>query len=512
MKDDEYEGYRDPLALTLLRHAVDRPRAPAAQDDDETLTYAQLYERVAATAAGLCSLGVGSGDRVAIRLPNSVPFLSVALACLWRGAPFVPISVDDPTGRVERILTDNDPALLVSLDHDGVAPHELLSTGGAVPDRAEDPERDAYMIYTSGTTGSPKGVRIPVASFGWSISATAEGLGLGLSTRSLCVSPFHFDGSYTALFPTLLAGGCVVIPPREQLLFVRRFFRAVLQDRITHTSFSPSYLRLLLASSKLGDLAGSGLRTMGLGGEEVLAADLAALWDVLPDLRVFNYYGPTEATIEVTTYELDRSTIGSGVIPIGVPHRGVRFYLADPTGRLIEESDRVGELLIAGNQLMRGYWGDPALSDKVLRHDVGAGELVYETGDLVSRDAQGRYVYCGRADDVVKRRGVRISLAEVARVLRAGDGVSGAVCVPVDLEGHLGLAAFVQGGPDVTPGKLLDSAAVQLPSTMLPERVFVVDAFPLTSSGKVDQRALLASVGCSGWEDPSSQPARALSA
>jgi len=504
----------------LLRHALDRPGALAAQDDVEALTYAQLYESVAATAAGLSSLGVGPGDRVAVRLPNSVRFLSVTMACLWLGVPFVPISVDDPARRVEQILHDNDPSLIVALEDDDAASgiagptvagaDELLSRGGSVPNRVQDPERDAYMIYTSGTTGSPKGVRIPVGSFGWSISATAEGLGLYPSTRSLCVSPFHFDGSYATLFPTLVAGGCVVIPQREQLLFVRRFFSVVLQDGITHTSFSPSYLRLVLASSKLRDLAGSGLQTMGLGGEEVLAEDLAALWDVLPDLRVYNYYGPTEATIEVTTYELDRPTIRSGAVPIGVPHRGVRFFLVDADRQLVGEPNTIGELHIAGNQLMRGYWGDEALTDQVLRTDVVPGELVYKTGDLARRDGQGRYIYSGRADDVVKRRGVRISLAELARVLRAMEGVSGAVCVRVDLEGRLGIAAFVQGGPDVTASKLLEGAGSYLPSTMLPDRVFVVDGFPMTTAGKVNVRALKASVGYRGWENssPELQPAQ----
>jgi amino acid adenylation domain-containing protein len=448
---------------------------------------------------------------VAVRLPNSVDFLSVALACLWVGAPFVPISIDDPARRVEQILTDNDPSLVVVVEADRSAPgllgrtvagpHDLVRSGGPVPDRARNPERDAYMIYTSGTTGSPKGVQIPAASFGWSISATADGLGLDCSTRSLCVSPFHFDGSYTNLFPSLVAGGCVVIPKRERLMFVRSFFSAILDEGITHTSFSPSYLRLVLGSSRLRDLAGSRLRTMGLGGEQVSVEDLAMLWDVVPELRIYNFYGPTEATIEVTTYELDRSTIGSGPVPIGVPHAGVRFYLAGSDGALIGDSNEIGELLIAGKQLMRGYWGAPSVTDEVLRTDLVPGELVYKTGDLARRDEHGRYIYVGRADDVVKRRGVRISLTELSRALRAADGVSGAVCVLVEIEGRLGIAAFVAGNAALTVRDVLASVGSRLPSTMSPDKVFLVDEFPMTSVGKVDQRALMAAVGCRAWRD-----------
>jgi acyl-coenzyme A synthetase/AMP-(fatty) acid ligase len=319
------------------------------------------------------------------------------------------------------------------------------------------------------------------------------------------VSPFHFDGSYATLFPSLVAGGCVVIPKRERLLFVRKFFSAVLEEGITHTSFSPSYLRLVLGSPRLRDLAGSALRTMGLGGEQVSAEDLAALWGVVPELRVYNYYGPTETTIEVTTYQLDQPTVGSGPVPIGVPHPGVRFYLLGSDGELIGDADEVGELLIAGNQLMRGYWGDQSVSDDVLRTDLVPGELVYKTGDLAHRDGQGRYIYVGRVDDVVKRRGVRISLTELSRALRAADGVSGAVCVLVEIEGRLGIAAFVQGTAALSVRTVLESVASQLPSTMVPDKVFLVDAFPMTSVGKVDQRALRASVGCRSWEDRTPQ-------
>jgi len=112
---------------------------------------------------------------------------------------------------------------------------------------------------------------------------------------------------------------------------------------------------------------------MGLGGEEVLAEDLAALWDVLPDLRVYNYYDPLRQRSKWTTYELDRPTIRSGAVPIGVPHRGVRFFLVDADRQLVGEPNTIGELHIAGNQLMRGYWGDEALTDQVLRTDVVPG-------------------------------------------------------------------------------------------------------------------------------------------
>ena len=499
----------DPAYLIFLRHAEERPEQAAVKDDEEILTYGALRERAAQVASGLSALGVGPHDRVALQLPNSSAFVSAAMGCLWLGAAFVPLSVDDPSARVERILADSDPVVVITRSPQDRVPagparrvatlQSILSLAGPAPPRCQVPERDAYLIYTSGTTGTPKGVRISARAFGWAISTTAAMLGLDPSTRALCVSPFHFDGSYGNLFPPLVAGGCVVIPPREELLFVRRFYRELLEQEITHTGFSPSYLRLVLSSPRLASLAGSHLRTLALGGEQCVAGDLARLWEVLPNLRVFNYYGPTETTIELTTYEIDQSEIGSGEIPLGLPHPGVDFYVVGADGGAVVGADEIGELYVGGRQLMSGYLGDEELTASVLRSDIVPGQKVYKTGDLVRRDDRGRYVFVGRSDDVVKRRGVRTSLGEISRVLRSVDTVTGAVRLPVDIGGGMGIAGFVEAGLEMTVSDLLEAASLQLPAGMLPDEIFIVPSLPMNSSGKIDRGALLNASGRKAW-------------
>ncbi len=499
----------DPAELILLRHADHRPGAEAVRDDQESLTYSELLDRVCAIASGLSALGVDPEDRVALWLPNSAAFVTVALGCLWLGAAFVPLSTTDPPARIARILDDCEPKLVVSLDGSEALPGNsrwrhtditaVLAAAGSAPPRAQDPGRDAYLIYTSGTTGMPKGVRIPASAFAWAISTGTRMMGLDAATRALSVSAFHFDGSYGNLFPPLVAGGSIFIPKREQLIFVKRFYSAVLEEGITHTGFSPSYLRLVLSSPKLPNLGHSDLRTLSLGGEECVARDLAHIWGVLPDLRVFNYYGPTESTIEVTTYEVERDCLETGEVPLGVPHAGVSFHLVRPDGTTIDGSDETGELYIGGQQLMKGYWGDDSLTAAVLRDDVVPGDVLYKTGDLVRRDRRGRYMYVGRCDDVVKRRGVRTSLGEIGRVLRGVEGVTGAVCLAIEIGGALGLAAFVEAGLDITVPKLLEAGSAQLPATMLPDEIFIVRSLPMTSSGKVDRAALLQAAGRKAW-------------
>src|ERR1700722_18668935 len=124
---------------------------------------------------------------------------------------------------------------------------------------------------------------------------------------------------------------------------------------------------------------------------------------------------------------------------MGEPHPGTSFHLVGENGRIVDEADRVGELYISGLQLMHGYWGAQTLTDEVLRTDVVPGLTVYRTGDLVYRDERGRYVYVDRADRVVKRSGVRISLVELTEAMRNLAGVSAAACVMFDNQGELGI-------------------------------------------------------------------------
>ncbi|MBV8860771.1 MAG: AMP-binding protein [Mycobacterium sp.] len=157
----------------------------------------------------------------------------------------------------------------------------------------------------------------------------------------------------------------------------------------------------------------------------------------------------------------------------------------------------VGELYIGGLQLMAGYLNDPALSAAVLRTDVVDGTTLYRTGDLIFRDARGNYVYVGRSDRVIKRHGVRMSLVEVTEALGGIDGVASAACTTFDLQGNLGVVAFVVPDGELTPVAVRQAASQRLPETMLPDQFVFVAHLPLTSSSKIDERRLLTEAGLS---------------
>jgi amino acid adenylation domain-containing protein len=491
----------------VLRHADRAPYRPAVKDLDRALTRGELRAAAGRVAAGLRQKGVEPGERVALLIGNSVDFVVAALGCLWAGVTFVPLAITDPDIRRAQIVADCRPALVITAGSDKTAPSglppgtawtslsALSAAGGPTPPPVAGPI--AYIVYTSGTTGNPKGVQISPEAFFTAAEACADAMALTADDRYLCVSPVHFDGSFSAIFPPLVRGVPLVIPDREALLFPRRFFSIVASEGITATSFSPSYLRLLRSGGRLERLADTPLRVMALGGEAPSTGDIRAVWAASPGLRVVNRYGPTETTIAVAHLELTPELLDAGPVPIGHPHAGSSFHVIDEHGRLVDRPGTVGELYIGGAQLMAGYLNDPAQSAAMLRTNVVEGTTLYRTGDLVHRDDRGNYVYVGRSDRVIKRHGVRMSLVEVTEALGGTDGVASAACTTFDLHGDLGVVAFVVPHGELTPLAARQAASERLPETMLPDRFVLVAELPLTSSSKVDERRLLEEAGLS---------------
>lgn len=489
-----------PLLDDLLRHAHDRPHASAAADPTRSLDWAGLRDEVASVAAGLAARGVAPGDRVGIHLPNSLDFLVVALAAGWLGATFVGLDVSSPPARTAALTADFEPAVVATAATDppgaglGDVPTthpDDLRVGGPGLQRPQPPGGPAYLIYTSGTSGTPKGVAIGHAALDASLSAMNEIIDLTPSARSMCVSPFHFDGSYATLLGTVHAGGFVTIPDRARLAFPRNFLRWIDRYAVDLTGFTPTYLRLLAAGRALPAIGAGPLRVLGLGGEALAAADVLALLEAAPELRIFNRYGPTETTIAVAHHRLRAEDLHPGEpVPIGRPHRDTRFLVLTDSGEPVPTGG-AGELWIGGPQLMDGYWSAPELTASVLRDDVVPGAALYRTGDLVRADSDGLFTWLDRADRVVKRRGLRISLAEVANALMAVDGVEGAAAVAVGQAPDTRIVAFaVLRG--CSAEAVRSGAGKRLPEAMLPDHIVSVESLPLTSSGKLDERRLLA--------------------
>jgi amino acid adenylation domain-containing protein len=491
----------------ILDFSRRQPSRKCVADLDRELSYGELADEAGHVAAALRDLGAAPGTRVALLIGNSVDFVVAAMACMWVGAAFVPVSVSDPPERRASIVTDCNPVVVVvtgrSPGLDTRAPvvdlRSLADQPGVAPSPVGDHDCVAYCIYTSGTTGAPKGVMISRSAFSTSVAAIGRLQYNDEASRALCVSPVHFDGSFSLIFPTLYFGGYLVIPDRESLSFPRSYFNALRRHQINTVSFSPSFLRLLMTAGGLRALADTDVDVLGLGGEAVSTGEVRSIWEAKPSVRVFNRYGPTETAISVSDLELTPEMLADGYVPIGPPHPGTSFHLVGADGMPVSSLGEPGELYVGGVQLMNGYLGAPELTSSVLRSDVVAGRTLYKTGDLVRLDRHGRWEFLGRTDSVVKHRGVRVSLVEVSEQLGRIEGVLAATASTFDDDGDLGVAAFVVADPAASPLQIRDRAADLLPAAMLPDRLVLVEEFPLNASSKVDQSRLLSDAGLTPW-------------
>nr|WP_030410856.1 non-ribosomal peptide synthetase [Streptomyces sp. NRRL S-1448] len=457
-----------------------------------TLDYAELNVRANRLAHHLIRRGAGPERLVALRLPRTADMIVALLAVLKAGAGYLPIDPELPAERVEFLLADARPMLVLDEPALRAVPGDLPATNPTDADRRAPlhPGHTAYVIYTSGSTGRPKGVAVEHRSLTNLLAAHRHGFVAeagGGPLRVALTASFSFDTSLEGVL--LMADGHQLhLIDETTRLDPAALVEYVVTHRLDFLDLTPSYLRQLLPAGLLGDPRHRP-RVLMLGGEAVgpaLWRELAAL----PDTAAYNFYGPTECTVDALAGRIT----GTGRPVVGRPLANVRAYVLDD--RLQPVPPGVGgELYLAGAQVARGYLHRPGLTAARFTADPYGppGSRMYRTGDLARWTADGRLDYLGRADDQVKIRGHRIEPGEIEAALLALPDVAEAAVLAVDTgQGHARLAAYVApsaaGRP--TPSALRDALTRTLPGHLVPAAFVVLDALPLNSSGKLDRRAL----------------------
>ncbi|MEV4518400.1 amino acid adenylation domain-containing protein, partial [Dactylosporangium sp. NPDC049525] len=476
------------------------PDAAAVVFEGVPVSYAELDGRANRLARLLASRGVGPESVVAVAMQRSAELVVGLLAVLKAGAAYLPVDPELPAERISFMIGDAGAAcVLTDVASAGTVPAGLGVPLVAVddpqvsglPDGAVDvrvsPGQAAYLIYTSGSTGTPKGVVVSHAGIVNRLLWMQVQYGNSISDRVLHKTPIGFDVSVWELFLPLVSGGCVVVARpgghREP-----GYLAGLIRDQhVTSAEFVPSLLQAFLAEPAAAECAS--LRQVLSGGEELPAGLRDRFFEVLPEARLHNAYGPTEATIGVTSGEC-RPGAG-GVVPIGRPMTNVRAYVVD--SRLCPVPPGVaGELYLAGAQLARGYVGRAGLTAERFVADpfdpAGCGRL-YRTGDVVRWTGDGQLVYLGRVDEQTKIRGLRIEPGEIEAVIAGHPQVAQVrVIAREDTAGEKRLVAYVVGAVD--GAALREFAGTRLPQYMVPAAVMVLDALPLLVNGKLDRKAL----------------------
>ncbi|WP_435602538.1 amino acid adenylation domain-containing protein [Streptomyces sp. bgisy130] len=495
----------------VARRAAMTPEAVAVVEGRQEITYAELDTRANRLAHHLQDLGVGPGSVVGVCLPRTADLISTLLA-VWRaGAGYLPLDPAQPPQRSAWMLHAAGAGVVVThaesaavADGSGAEPLELDAVAGALalrpghlPECSAGPQDTAYVIYTSGSTGTPKGVVISHEGIGNRIAWATDAHRLSADDRVLHKTAVTFDAHVWEVFAPLVSGGAVVLAPAGAERDAALMLRTVAEQRVTVLQVVPSVLQALAEEDGWQDC--TRLRLLFSAGEP-LQAELAQR--VLrrlsegaapgrPEPEIWNTYGPTECSIDVTAYRFDPAQT-SGPVPIGRPIPGLRVLVADESGKPAAVG-APGELYAGGLGVARGYLGSPEQTAERFVPDPYAkdGSRLYRTGDKVRWRGDGVLEYLGRIDHQVKINGVRIEPGEVESALSAHPGISGAVVTAfTGADGAKRLAGYVTAGSDAVLAGLRTFLRERLPDTHVPAVFLRLDAFPLTVNGKVDRSAL----------------------
>ena len=503
--DGEWDGDALPVHLRFERQAARTPGAVALQHEGGTVTYAALDAWSGRIAAALRARGTGPEEPVGVFLERSPDAVAAFLGVLKAGAAYVGLEPADPPERLAALLHGGGVGRVVT--RVGLAPRLAAAavdalcidalpaangggTGGAGV--RVSPESLAYVAFTSGSTGEPKGVAVPHRAV---TSLVRPGGPVPLATRSaiLQFAPVAFDVSTAELWGPLLNGGRVVIHPPD--VPTPAELEAFLQIHEVNVLFLTTGYFNLVADERPGAFAG--LASVMLGGEEASPARVRAVLDACPGLAVLNAYGPTEATTFTSVQRVTLDDAARVTVPIGRPVCGRTAYVLD--ARMAPCPPGIpGELHVGGAGVARGYLGLPALTARAfVPHPFSSvpGARLYRTGDRARWREDGTLEFLGRVDRQVKVRGVRVEPGEVEAALRRLPGVRDAVVeARAEAAGGRRLEAWVlaAGGAAPAPAELREALRRTLPEPMVPAAFRVVDAFPLTSTGKLDRAALAA--------------------
>jgi mycobactin phenyloxazoline synthetase len=483
----------------FFRCAKSRPDALAVLSASGDLTYRQLRRQALALAAALRDNGIADGDTVAVMGPKTAEQVPALLGILAAGGVYLPISVDQPRHRAERILHAGQVKLALvcggqplALPVPALTIADLLDAAPAdleFEPAATDPAELAYVLFTSGSTGEPKGVEVTHDASMNTVEFIAQHFQIGPADRCLALSTLEGDISVMDIFVTLRTGGSIVVVDEAQRRDPDAWARLIDTHDVTVLHFMPGWLEMLI---EVGAGRLSSVRVVPTGGDWVRPEVLRRLRADAPRLRFAGLGGATETATHHTIFEvgdLDELAPELTALPFGTP-------LSNNVCRVVNDRGGdcpdwvAGELWISGRGIARGYRGRRDLTaERFVEHD---GRTWYRTGDLARYWPDGVLEFVGRADHRVKISGYRVEIGEVEVALRQIPGVAIAVAAVVTATGggEVLAAAIHTDDRQLTTDAVRAAMADLVPAHMIPQHLSFVDQVPYTLAGKIDRRVV----------------------
>ncbi len=486
------------------------PEKNALHVDGSFYTYNELSERVAAMRERLLSEGIKPKDFVAVIVGHDLQSYVSLLAIMSLGAAYVPLNTKNPCTRMAKMVADagveivlfnresfdDMDALNAALDHKvSVIDTQTLDCSKKSWHVEEIGENDfSYLMFTSGSTGNPKGVPIRHRNLNVFMHhfLSSDRYSFSPSDRFLQMFELTFDLSVVMLFAPLSIGACCYVVPDKGISYIN-IAKLLRKHKLTVSLMVPSVIIYLERFFK--ELNLDQLRYSFFCGEALLQPVVTKWAQCLPNGKIINTYGPTEATIACTEYfwEADKSQSEAvrGIVPIGKPMKGAEVYVLDTAGALLSEGEK-GELCIGGPQIIDFYWHNEQKTAEAfytISHE-GQKKKVYRTGDICYVNEQGNLIFCGRLDSQVKIDGYRIELGEIESHARDFINQSNLAVLAIQSKlSEIELHLFVENMSQ-TQEEIKSYLKEKLPTYMCPKHIHNIDQMPLNTNGKTDRKAL----------------------
>ncbi|WP_436955878.1 non-ribosomal peptide synthase/polyketide synthase [Staphylococcus sp. AS1337] len=482
------------------------PNKTAIKYEGESLTYKAFNAKVNQMAYRLRSEGVESESLVAVMANRSLEMLVAIYGIIKAGGAYVPIDPNYPADRINYILedsqatvllTDNELQETISYDHKviDISNNETLaSLPTANLEHITDVNNLMYVIYTSGTTGKPKGVLVSGESLMNRLNWLIDKYGIGNEDIVFFKTPFTFDVSVWEVFGFGMIGAQAVLLPSGEEGNPEKITSVIQNDTPTMVHFVPSMFNVFINFIKATNQTQmiSSLRYVLASGEALKPSIVNQFNELIGSknsTQLINLYGPTEATIDVTSFDFDHN-VKYDVVPIGKPIANTQAYILNEDNNVMGIGVP-GELCIGGINVTRGYLNRPELTqEKFVDNPFGEGKI-YRTGDLAQWNNDGNISYLGRIDEQVKIRGYRIELGEIESILRKNDDILNvAVVAKPIIDDELSICTYIVSDQTIDFEALKAELSQQLPEYMVPTYMMQVEELPVSSSGKLNKKAL----------------------
>ncbi|QSB25088.1 non-ribosomal peptide synthetase [Flavobacterium sp. CLA17] len=484
-----------PAGKTILdvfeAQVAKTPNNIAIVFEDTQLTYKELDGQSSQLAAYLTqNYAIEADDLVGIILDRSERMILSIFGILKAGGAYVPMDVHYPQERVDFITSDAKLKLSINEAEFEKFRSVQDSYSTTTPERGDLVNHLAYCIYTSGSTGNPKGVLNHHAGLYNRLLWMKDYLAVEEKEVFLQKTPYTFDVSVWELILPFLTGSSLVIAQPEGHKDVAYLQDIISKKQVSIVHFVPSMLGVFLLDAD--SEKGNSLSHIVCSGEELPALMAQECKEKFQNTQLHNLYGPTEAAIDVTAINLSEIDVLKEGVSIGKPIANTSIYIVNNSLGL-QPFGVPGELLISGIQVARGYLNLPELTqDRFIADPFRAGYQVYRTGDIAQWKPDGSIHYRGRIDNQVKIRGNRIELGEVENAIMAYGGIQQVVATPKELNGEKVLVAYylLERGIEIDKAAIRIYLQGKLPEYMVPGFYVVLETLPMTSSGKVDRKAL----------------------